>query len=1147
MRLRITTIRVAIIIALLASALTWIRGERTHAAGSTPPILLIVNASASNPYGAYLGEILRAEGLNSFDIVQLTSLTSATLAPYQLALLAETPLTATQASMLSSYVTGGGRLVAMRPDTQIASLFGISPVGSTQTDGYLAINSSTPSGQGLPSATLQIHGAATRYSLSGATTIAQLYSNASTTTSYPAVVTATSGSGKTAAFAYDLARNIVMTRQGNPANANVDTDGDSVLRTIDLFQASTPGGQPWVDRDRIPIPQADVQQRLFARLIAELLQGVTPLPRLWYFPGSAKTMLIPTGDAHANPSSYYQNQINSIAARNGRMTFYITIAADPSNAEMLNWQSQGNSFGIHPYRYKPDTYPPYNITSLAQGYQVYSDWYAQRFSTAKSRTVRNHQVAWEGWTDAADLAVSHGMSLDANFYHWGPWLQKPDGTWPMGYITGSGQPMKFAKADGTILPYYQQLTQLVDEQLLSAVSAAGYQGLDGPGAIAVSQALMNASQSGDYAAIMTQFHTDYYGLGSPQQWAEGTLDYANSQGIPIWNADQWLTFIEARNATTYNNIVWNTTTKTLSFGMTSQANGQNLTTILPQYYDSLALASVTVDGVPQAFSLQTINGSSVAFVSTLAGNHTFSANYQVAGPTNTPTATSTSTPTSTAVPPTNTPIPPTSTPIMGNNLTYTTLANFGQGCATLNDTAVAAIGDGAVILAGDFRDAYAGSMLDTNLWTSGSWSGNSYTPSLTNGVLSMPGGGYVRSQSTTTRGSIEAVATFGTGAWQHLGYGSLNFGGDIYLIFSTSIGDGNLYARANTGTGEQNLNLGTIPAGMHIYRIDWIAGVTTDQATFLIDGVVRATFTLPSNPVNLYLYQSNNGSTTLTVDTIRRAAPYSVSGSYTSCVVDAQAGNQWSTVSWNSLTPIGTSITLETRTSGDGLTWSAWSSTTNGGILPIAGRYAQYRLTLNTSAVNMTPQIDSVTLGLTASSIPPTNTPTATNTPVPPTNTPTATSTPVPVNLLANPGFELDTNNDTRPDSWTTNSAFTRSNAVVRSGSFAGRHVGSTQGRSYTLVQTVTGIVAGRSYNVDGWVNIPATNTTFTFQIQVRWMNSAGSTLRTDLVRSYTTSTTGWSAASQILAAPTGATRAELRMVVSSLKSTIYVDDFRLQ
>src|SRR5262249_28686016 len=146
--------------------------------------------------------------------------------------------------------------------------------------------------------------------------------------------------------------------------------------------------------------------------------SAAPLPRLWYFPDSAMTMLILTGDAHANPTSYYQNEVNSISAHGGTITFYLSIAPDPSDAQVQAWRAKGDEFGIHPYAVRPDPYPPYNITSLAQGYDVYtgstgdSGWWATQFSSPKSRTVRNHAVAWKGWTDAAEYAAAHGIALD---------------------------------------------------------------------------------------------------------------------------------------------------------------------------------------------------------------------------------------------------------------------------------------------------------------------------------------------------------------------------------------------------------------------------------------------------------------------------------------------------------------------------------------------------------------------------------------------------------------------------------------------------------------------------------------------------------------------------------------------------------------
>jgi hypothetical protein len=257
-------------------------------------------------------------------------------------------------------------------------------------------------------------------------------------------------------------------------------------------------------------------------------------------------------------------------------------------------------------------------------------------------------VAWKGWTDAADYAAAHGIALDTSFYHWGPWLQNTDQSWPHGYITGSGQPMKFMRADGAILPVYQQLTELVDEQLLAAVTdGAGWEGLNGAQAISVSQAMIDASLAGDYAALMTQFHVDYYGLGSPQTWAEGTLDYASSKGVPIWNADQWLSFTETRHDTKFSSLSWSPSSGQLAFAMQSgTTTTQPLTLMMPYAITTGQIQHVHVDGTSAAFTSKTIKGRQYAFFTVTPGNHQISATYPALPPTNTPiiTATPTGTP-----------------------------------------------------------------------------------------------------------------------------------------------------------------------------------------------------------------------------------------------------------------------------------------------------------------------------------------------------------------------------------------------------------------------------------------------------------------------------------------------------------------------
>jgi len=158
----------------------------------------------------------------------------------------------------------------------------------------------------------------------------------------------------------------------------------------------------------------------------------------------------------------------------------------------------------------------------------------------------------------------------------------------------------------------------------------------------------------------------------------------------------------------------------------------------------------------------------------------------------------------------------------------------------------------------------------------------------------------------------------------------------------------------------------------------------------------------------------------------------------------------------------------------------------------------------------------------------------------------TTTVTVVIPNLLLNNGFELDANADTLPDSWTTNSRFTRSTTVLHSGNFAGKHF-ATDNTGYTISQTANGLTAGQGYALSAWVNIPATTDAFTFKIDVQWLNASNTVLRTDTLKSYTAQTGGWNQATANLVTPTGTTGAIVRMVVTSLNATIYVDDFALQ
>ena len=125
----------------------------------------------------------------------------------------------------------------MRPDKQFAGLLGLTDAGTTLANAYLQVATGSAPGAGIVGSTIQFHGTADRYTLNGATSIATLYSTATTATSNPAVTLRSVGGsgGQAAAFTYDLARSVVYTRQGNPAWASQERDGVSGIRPDDLF------------------------------------------------------------------------------------------------------------------------------------------------------------------------------------------------------------------------------------------------------------------------------------------------------------------------------------------------------------------------------------------------------------------------------------------------------------------------------------------------------------------------------------------------------------------------------------------------------------------------------------------------------------------------------------------------------------------------------------------------------------------------------------------------------------------------------------------------------------------------------------------------------------------------------------------------
>lgn len=175
------------------------------------PILIVGEKSS---FGDYIGELLKAEGLNVYDTGTLAGGASMAdvLKEYALVILGEHTILQQEEELLREYVEAGGRLLALKPDSRLSSLFGVSPTGHVLEEGYIAIKADQEPLCGLAGETLKLHGKADLYELSGGTVLTELYHDAETTAGFPAVVHHTCGKGQTVFFSYNLAQSVVLTR-----------------------------------------------------------------------------------------------------------------------------------------------------------------------------------------------------------------------------------------------------------------------------------------------------------------------------------------------------------------------------------------------------------------------------------------------------------------------------------------------------------------------------------------------------------------------------------------------------------------------------------------------------------------------------------------------------------------------------------------------------------------------------------------------------------------------------------------------------------------------------------------------------------------------------------------------------------------------
>ena len=614
------TTRVLIFILVCFTAIAGTRCAKPIAA--SPPILLL--ATHEN-FGLFAGEILRTEVFNEFtlDSIGGKNISAGYLKQHDIVILTETSLDESQAQMLTTFVEDGGNLIAFRPDKKLSSVLGISKGDGVLSEGYLAVNKNSAAGRSIITETMQIHGDADYYQLSGCKVIATLYKDANTSSDFPAVVENAFGNGRAIGFLYNLPKSIVLTRQGNYRDAGKEMDGILGIRAMDLF---TNG---WVDPSKNTINQADEQMRLLSHCIESLAAGRKPLPRFWYFPDSLKCVVTLNNDGEDSKEAEFTPQFEDVDAKGAKMTLYIKEVKFVSKEWVDRWRQKGFEISGHPNDTKQAVKPDWN--TMDSVYKVLLGELKEKYGIPSMETVTNHWFVWVGnnvdgtpnFAAQARIEELNGVGFDCNYAHYdngsthGHFLGKM-GT-QQGNYTGSGLAMKFADADGSIINVYQQLNNVYDQQYMEHNDQDGYYN--------AFKGLMDRSLDEEvYSTISVRAHNNEYFFSKvPLMKA---LDYANERGVPVWSEVQLFEFLKAKDAASFDDLNWSG--NTLTFDIKSPLSaGHGITCMIPASHGGKRISAIENNGEKLRTALQSIKGTEYAFVTVKPGaNYRLKVTYQ---------------------------------------------------------------------------------------------------------------------------------------------------------------------------------------------------------------------------------------------------------------------------------------------------------------------------------------------------------------------------------------------------------------------------------------------------------------------------------------------------------------------------------------
>ena len=327
--------------------------------GPGGPIAVVT--STGNPSSSYLSEILRAEGLNEFANLRVSTLNAATLAPYAVVVLGDVAITDAQVAALTDWVErrrqpgrDATRQPPLRPRRDHRARRAPSPTATSRS------TRPCEPGAGITTDTMQFHGTANRYSLNGATSVADALLHAPPPApGCPAVTLRSVGTNGGQVADLRVRPRPLGDRhpQGNLAWAGPGPrrrDAEPLQRPV-LRRQRRPTGSTWPRRTSrrptsssgcSPTSSTVTDPRPVPAAAVLVLPGHATRPSSWPPATTTPPAARPAASAPTPPPS--PSGCSVARWECPRFTSYVYPSTPMTNAQAATFDAQGFEVGLHP-------------------------------------------------------------------------------------------------------------------------------------------------------------------------------------------------------------------------------------------------------------------------------------------------------------------------------------------------------------------------------------------------------------------------------------------------------------------------------------------------------------------------------------------------------------------------------------------------------------------------------------------------------------------------------------------------------------------------------------------------------------------------------------------------------------------------------